>query len=312
MRRILAIDGGGIKGVFPLSFLAAIEDATGTAAGDYFDLIAGTSTGGIIALGIGLGHSATELLKFYEELGNTVFRGNRYTRLARHIGWSKYSQAPLKQALLKKFGERKLGESLKRLVVPSLNLETGEVYVYKTAHHERLERDYKVNVVDIALATAAAPTFFPTHRNISGTPLVDGGVWANNPMGMAVVEAIGVLKWPAEELRVLGLGCTVEPLSVRWARRIPMGKGYWALKIADVFMAAQSSQSLGTAQLLAGHQNVFRISPVVEGGRFGLDITKEIPSLRGLGDSEARKALPTLRQVFFSSTSEAFEPYFKI
>src|SRR5579862_8970222 len=73
MRRVLTIDGGGIKGVFPASFLATVEDSVGAKAGDYFDLIVGTSTGGIIALGLGLGFSATDLLAFYESLGPRVF-----------------------------------------------------------------------------------------------------------------------------------------------------------------------------------------------------------------------------------------------
>lgn len=72
-RKILAIDGGGIKGAFPAAFLAAIEDATGRRIADHFDLIAGTSTGGIIALGLGLGLSARDILRFYEEHGRQVF-----------------------------------------------------------------------------------------------------------------------------------------------------------------------------------------------------------------------------------------------
>jgi hypothetical protein len=312
MKRILAIDGGGIKGVFPASFLATIEDTIGDNVANYFDLIAGTSTGGIIALGLGLGFSAKEILTFYEELGATVFKGNSFLRFVRQLGFSKYSQQPLKMVLESKFGERRFGESNKRLVIPSLNLETGEVYIYKTSHHPRLERDYKVKAVDIALATAAAPTYFPTYHSATGTPLIDGGMWANNPVGMAVVEAIGVLNWPRNSLKVLSLGCTTTPLNVGWGRRSALGFGYWGLKIADVFMAAQSSASLGTAQLLIDHENIVRISPHVERGRFTLDTIKEIPSLMGLGDSEARKALPLLRQLFFTVQVEQFEPYNKL
>jgi patatin-like phospholipase/acyl hydrolase len=214
MRRILSIDGGGIKGVFPASFLATIEDSIGGKVADYFDLIAGTSTGGVIALGLGLGFTATETLMFYEELGSTVFRGSRLLRYLRRLGFSKYSQKELRGALESIVSERKLGESTKRLVIPSLNLETGEVYIYKTSHHPRLERDYKEKVVDIALATTAAPTYFPTHRSAAGVPLIDGGVWANNPVGLAVIEAIGVLNWPRNSLRVLSLGCGTQPLDI--------------------------------------------------------------------------------------------------
>lgn len=310
IHRILAIDGGGIKGIFPAAFLASLEEEVQCSIGNYFDLIVGTSTGGIIALGLGLGFTAKELLSFYEELGKQVFAGNRLLCSLRWAGLSKYNQEPLRKTLQSKFHDSKLGDSRNRLVIPSLNLDTGEVYVYKTAHHPRFEKDYKESAIDVALATAAAPTYFPTHRNASGTPLIDGGMWANNPAGVAVVEAIGVLEWNRTDLRVLSLGCTTSPLDVGIGRRYGMGFLYWADKVANVFMSGQSSASLGTTQLLAGHQNVFRISPVVPAKRFGLDVTKEIDSLRGLGFSEARKALSSLKLVFFGKPAEKFEPYY--
>ena len=219
MRRILAIDGGGIKGVFPASFLATVEDAIGDRVGKYFDLIAGTSTGGIIALALGLGIPARDVLGFYERSGPAIFGGNRLVRFLRQVGFSKYSQTPLRDALTTVFGDDRLRDSKTRLVIPSLNLETGEVYVYKTPHHSRFERDGNERLVDVALATSAAPTFFPTQRSAAGTPLIDGGMWANNPTGMAVVEAIGVLEWPRDSLRVLNLGCTTTALDVGWGRR---------------------------------------------------------------------------------------------
>lgn len=308
-RRILAIDGGGIKGVFPASFLATVEDTINDKIANYFDLIVGTSTGGIIALGLGLGLSAQEILAFYENSGPSIFKGNRLLRWLRRLGVSKYSKDPLEKALRSCFGEKKLGDSKKRLVIPSLNLENGEVYIYKTAHHPRLERDFKEKVVDVALATASAPTYFPTHRSPKGTPLIDGGMWANNPVGVSVVEAIAVLDWPCDSLKILSLGTTTEPLNVKWGRRIPLGLSYWAPKLLDVFMHGQSHGSLGTANLLAGHENVIRIDPVMHRRKFNLDGTKEIPSLKGLGVSEARQALPELRKIFLDKPVEPFDAF---
>ena len=309
VRRILTIDGGGIKGTFPASFLASIEDAIGDSVSNYFDLIVGTSTGGIIALGLGLGLSANEILRFYEEHGHFIFNGNRYLRWFKSLGFSKYSSEPLKESLEICFSDKKLGNSKKRLVIPSLNLENGQVYVYKTAHHPRLERDYKEKAVDVALATTAAPTYFPTHRSSMGVPLIDGGMWTNNPMGMAVVEGIALLEWPRESIKVLGLGCTNEPLDVNRGKEISLGKFYWAAKSLAVFMEAQSQASLGTAQLLAGHDNVLRINPGVSKGKFDLDKVDGIESLKGLGHSEARHALPNLRATFFTDPVEKFVPY---
>lgn len=305
-KRILTIDGGGIKGVFPASFLASIEEKIQGNIAEYFDLIVGTSTGGIIALGLGLGFSAKEILEFYEKYGPKIFYGSSFLNIIRHLAVTKYKDRGLRNALEETFGTRKLGESKTRLVIPSFNLETGEVYVYKTSHHPRFQRDYQESVVHVGLATSAAPTFFPVHYTSSGIPLVDGGLWANNPMGMAAVEAVGVLGWPMDSIKMLSIGCTTEVFSTRRNG----GKLAWAPKIADIFMASQSSASLGTAQLLIGHMNVKRISPIVPNGRFGLDAIKEINTLKGLGSSEARKELPNLTD-FFTDKTEPFIPNHK-
>lgn len=160
------------------------------------------------------------------------------------------------------------------------------------------------------MATAAAPTYFPSHLTERGTPLIDGGVFANNPTGMAAVEATAVLEWNRSDLAILSLGCGTEPLDAGSARRRSKGRLYWATKATETFMSAQSSASLGTAQLLAGHNAVFRINPTVPSGRFGLDRATEIPSLRGLGETQARSALPRLRREFFDSgPAEAFSPF---
>jgi len=290
------------------------RDARGVDRGtdlDLFDLIVGTSTGGIVALGLGLDLSAREILAFYVNRGAQVFRGSRFLRAVRWLGAAKYDPRPLRASLQDIFGDRKLGESRNRLVIPALNLETGEVYVYKTAHHSRFERDYRERAVDVALATAAAPTYFPAHRSAAGLPLIDGGMW-HNPTGVAVVEAIGVLDWPRDSLRVLSLGCTAEPLSVALGRHWSLGAAYWALKAADVFLAGQSSAALDTAKLLVGEANLVRICPQVAPGRFGLDTVKEIDSFKGLGNSEARNALPRLRPMFFQSVADPFEPLYRV
>jgi uncharacterized protein len=98
-------------------------------------------------------------------------------------------------------------------------------------NHPRLEKDYRSPVVDAALASAAAPAYFPTHRIASGTPLIDGGMWANNPIAVALVEAVGILKWPADGLRVLSLGCTTAALNMDWGKRYSLGKFGWSQRL---------------------------------------------------------------------------------
>ncbi|GAB2513266.1 CBASS cGAMP-activated phospholipase [Paramicrobacterium agarici] len=308
-RRVLTIDGGGIKGVFPAAFLADLESELDRPLASYFDLIVGTSTGGIIAIALGLGIPAADILRFYEDKGPLIFKGSRRLDVLRQLVTAKYDPTPLRNALTDVFGDRKLGESATRLVIPSLNLSTGEVNVFKTAHHERFERDFKMLAVDAAMATAAAPTFFPTHRLTNGVPLVDGGMWANNPMGTAAVEAIGLLEWPKGSIDLLSVGCTDAPANFKASQTRRHGlANYWAKRIVKVFMSGQSSASIGTAMLLLGHERVVRVSPSVDERHYQLDGIEGIPELRALGADQARTQLPLLRKRFFTGTVEQFVP----
>jgi hypothetical protein len=303
--RILAIDGGGIKGVFPAAFLSSIEETLGGApVSSFFDLIAGTSTGGIIALGLGLGLRASEVLQFYERYGPGIF--------PRRSPWwwlraAKYDVEPLRQALDRTFGSKRLGDSCCRLLIPSFNATTGRIHIYKTAHNPRLQMDFKVPALDVALATSAAPVFFPPHRSRQEVTLIDGGIWANNPVGLAVIEAISMLGRPGPELDVLTIGCTGKPPD--FTQR-GSGLGFWALRAVDAAMEGQSFAALGTAQHLAGHDNILRFNPVVAPGRFALDRVQGIAELKALGYSEARESLRQLTPRFFSSPAEEFKPIY--
>lgn len=314
VRRVLCIDGGGFKGAFPASFLATIEETLGLEPlASYFDLIAGTSTGGIIALCLGAGMRARDILDFYKKHGPAIFpsRIPVLSPLWGKIRWvfaSKFGSKALDEALRATLGERRVGESLTRLVIPSMDLERGTVYIYKTSHHERFTVDYKKPMVEAARATSAAPTYFPVYRSSDGLPLIDGGMFANNPSGLAAVEAVSVLEWPAQDLRILSLGCTTEILAIRPGHRIFRGAAFWGTRAADVFMAGQSAAAEGTAQLIAGKGNYVRISPKVAPGRFAMDSAKNITVLEGMGAAEARTALPVVGPMFFGDKAEPFVP----
>jgi patatin-like phospholipase/acyl hydrolase len=302
---VLSLDGGGIKGVFAAAVVAQFEESLGEPLADYFDLISGTSTGGIIALGLGLGLPAKDILGFYETHGPAIFAGGR-GKIGQLLG-TKYDSAPLREALLNVFGDRLLGESKTRLMIPATNLDTGAVHVFKTAHHERFEVDYKERVVDVALATAAAPTYFRTHRLPAGTPLIDGGLWANNPMGAAAVEALGVLEWSKGSIKLLSISCTDEAPTLR-DRSAGLGVGGWARHLVGAFMNAQSSASVGTAQLLLGHENVHRVAKTVAAKKYTLDGVKEIESLKGLGYTVARDEYPKVKAMFLTNKAHTFAP----
>ena len=306
-RRILSIDGGGIKGVFPAAFLADIEETLDHPLYSYFDLIVGTSTGGIIALGLGLGLRAAEILEFYQDYGPQIFSGSSYIRTVKQALWRKYSHEKLRRALEETFTTKTLADAKTRLVIPSMNIDTGEVHIFKTQHHPKFERDYKVPVVEVALATASAPTYFPIFRTASEFPLVDGGIWANNPVGVAAVEAVGVLEWPRNKVRVLSIGCTETPFDIGILRKLNIG-WLWALKAVDAFMKGQSSASLGTAYTLLGHNNVLRINQTVSRGRFKLDSTAEVAELIGLGRTRARNESPSVKALFLDKPAEPFVP----
>lgn len=323
-RRILAIDGGGIKGVIPAAFLATVEQGTGRRVVDHFDLIAGTSTGAIIALGLSLRLSAEEILAFYENEGPHIFgqegagasAWRKSLAFARGLGRSlrrtvlpKHDPTALRIALQGAFGDSLLGDCETRVVVPAFDRERRDIHVFKTAHHERFGLDWKERAVDVAMASAAAPSYLPGHRTEIGISFIDGGVWANNPVGLAVVEAIAILGWEPESIRVLSLGCSEAPF------RIPEDGGLTglALKIADIFMLGQSRGALGTAKLLLRQsgpdKRLFRYQHASGPGDFQLDGTTKIETLKGLGVGLARHALPEVSRAFFSEARDRFVPF---
>lgn len=184
--QILSIDGGGIRGLFAAAILAALEEDLSIDIRRHFDLISGTSTGGIIALALGRGISPRDLVDFYVEEAPKIFGGNPWLRKCRKVVRSKYDNAPLKSALQEVFGQSTLAESGKRLIIPCFSLDSDDVYIFKTPHHERLVRDGRVPMWQVALATSAAPTYFPASDYTDSIRLIDGGVWANNPTVIAI------------------------------------------------------------------------------------------------------------------------------
>ena len=146
--RILSLDGGGMKGLFAASFLAKTEELLTGSVADYFDLIVGTSTGGIIALGLGLDYRPDDIVEFYLEHGRTIFPQSgplsRVYRKAKGFFQPRYEVGPLEQVLKQYFGAKRLGESRVRLVIPAFNATTCDVHLYKTAHHHRLREDYRL------------------------------------------------------------------------------------------------------------------------------------------------------------------------
>ncbi len=177
--RILALDGGGIKGIFPAAVLAGLEREylEGRSAGDYFDLIAGTSTGGILALGLGAGMTADEVLRMYLEQGHRVFPSKErgFAGRARRLVSAQYDRGPLDELLNQRLGDKTLRESRHRLLVPSTEGCNGEVWVFKTPHHPDYKLDGDERMSSVAAARSAAPTYFTPFEQ-GGYTYLDGGV----------------------------------------------------------------------------------------------------------------------------------------
>lgn len=300
--QILSLDGGGIKGIFSAAVLAHLEGDLGIRVADHFDLITGTSTGGIIALGLGLGMRPREILRFYVEHGPAIFPAG----LSRRFYRSKFSAEPLEKALRSCFGDHLLGESRKPLVVPAYNLGEDHVYVFKTAHHSRLTRDYKVPMWKVARATSAAPTYFPAYIGVDDVRLIDGGVWANNPTLVGIAEAVSMLDVPLSALSVFSLGTTDEVKSRSDALDCG-GMWHWRQAGVDVVLRGQSIGAVTMAQHLLGPENVARLDPKVPDGLFALDRLSE-KALLGKAAHESRHFSPIFKEKFASSMAGEFIP----
>ncbi len=218
--RILRLNGGGVKGAFSASVLQALEESTGPDCVDHFDVITGTSTGGIIALGLGLGLPAKTITDFYRDKGSDIFpvlgvvKGS--LARARQLLLPKHRKTALRDALVTVFGDRRPVESRCRLVIPAYDASTGRIYVFKTVHYQDLVHDYEIPAVDVTLATSSAPTFFAATKPAGHqqAAYVDGGEWANWPAIVGLTEALGFLDQHPQEVAILSIGTTTEPFFI--------------------------------------------------------------------------------------------------
>jgi len=266
--RILSIDGGGIRGVFPAAVLAGLERryTGGNSIASYFDLVAGTSTGGILALGLGAGYTGHELLDLYVTRGCEIFPPFADTSFGRIRAWLRdkkhyarylYDRGALERLLTDKLADRRFGDSSVRLCVPAFDGRHSEVFVFKTPHHPDYKMDRFERMVTVGLATAAAPTYFRPLEH-AGYTLVDGGVWSNNPIMLAVIEALICFDVGRDQIDVLSLGCGDDRYVVSEAEITNGGLWHWK-KIMEAAMRLQSLAATNQARLLLGPPSVMRL-----------------------------------------------------
>ena len=196
--RILSIDGGGIRGLLPAQWLRRLEEALGRPVHDCFDLVAGTSTGGMIAtmlcappphlndIAVGAMYSAKEIEKVYCRLGKTIFPP--IPAALRCFGWCcfpKHAAIPLERELQKQLGDLRLEQTIIPLVIPAYNIDEGIPVVFNSLRTETREARLR----DVCRATFAAPTFFPP-ATVNKHQYLDGGIFVNNPTMLAITHAL--------------------------------------------------------------------------------------------------------------------------
>lgn len=311
--RILSIDGGGILGLLPTLVLAEIEKRflDGEPIGQHFDMITGTSTGGIIAMGLGQGMSAQEVSKIYLERGHIIFpQGNRLGRWFRRLRQSvlsAYSRGALEDELRRIFSTKLLGSSQIPLCIPAFEGRYGEPYIFKTPHHPDYKRDHHEKLVDVGLSTAAAPTYFSAVKR-DGYTFIDGGVWANNPVMVGLVDALTCFDIDRRQVRILSLG--TGQTRFRTGRRLNVGgRLFWAKGFYEAAMRAQSHNALGQAYLLVGRDQVLRLDAPEASTWIDMDdVAQAITELPGVARSLVDGAGQQVVRDFLSIGSERVAP----
>lgn len=249
VRRILSIDGGGIRGIIPAHVIAHLESVSGKPAAHLFDLIVGTSTGGILALGLTTPapvdasaanepakslprYSAAALKALYVKEGATIFSRSLLHRL-RSLGGAveeSYDHDALEAILATYFGSTTLGAAVTPAMVTSYNIQARQTVLLKSWQAEHAA----IPMRQAARATAAAPTYFePAQVSWAGQthPLIDGGVFLNSPVVSAYAEALR--RFPGDDIHVLSLGTgeLTRPISYQQAQS--WGAVGWVLPLID-------------------------------------------------------------------------------
>jgi patatin-like phospholipase/acyl hydrolase len=246
MHKVLSIDGGGIRGIIPAMVLAEIERRTERRIAEMFDLVAGTSTGGILALGLtkpgqggGPEFSASKLIELYEAEGKKIFSIPVLHRIqsARGLLEEKYPATGLEEVAKRYFGDVHLSQALKEVLITAYEIEKRGPWFFKRRKAQDPNEGFNPLMRDVARATSAAPTYFEPIQLTVGTKgkraFIDGGVHSNNPAMCAYVEAMKI--HPEErDFLVVSLGTGELTRSMPYEEVVGWGLALWAQPILNV------------------------------------------------------------------------------
>lgn len=278
MIKVLAIDGGGIRGIIPAVVLARIEQKMGKRINEIFDFVVGTSTGGMLSLALSR-RSALEaraMIEIYAEYGPSIFyRGWRWTiRSMGNLNGPKYDVEALEKACRACMSKDVMGQSKIRSLVTSYDIKRRAPQFFS---------DYDtplVPMVDAALATSAAPTYFAPHKNY-----VDGGVCDNNPALSGVIEACKLSEATVRECLVLSLGTGSDNVAMDGQEAASWGLLTWAQKLPSIFMDGTSGLHEYHLRRLLPDANVLRLQCSVDGTLAEMDnaTTANVEALKRAG-----------------------------
>lgn len=282
MIRLLSIDGGGIRGIIPAIVLAELERATGKPVAKTFDLIAGTSTGGILALALtmpgeggGPAWSAERMIALYEEEGPRIFERSVWDAIQSAGGLfdEKYPPEGMREAFRTHFGDRTLSEALTGVLVTAYEIEQRTTFFFKSSKAREDPRDDFL-LRDAAQATSSAPTYFEPVRLAREGPLpyvalVDGGVFANNPAMCAYAEALKGRG--GEEVMLVSLGTGELTRSLPYEQAKDWGLAEWAKPIIDVVFDGVSDATDHHLGQILGSERYFRFQTKLDRASDALD-----------------------------------------
>ncbi|NCB31751.1 MAG: patatin [Clostridia bacterium] len=279
MVSILSIDGGGIRGIIPATFLAEFEKRTGKPVCDLFDLIAGTSTGGILSAMLTIPnsfgqpkYSAAQIRSAYFEHGGAIFHKSLLRSVATLGGLARpiYSPRTLERMLAQYLGGTRLHETLTEILVTAYDMASSTPWFFKTSfaktHHGPIDDPLLTQVVR---ATTAAPTYFPP-LSLEGHCLVDGGVFASNPALCAYAQARNM--YPLErEFFVVSLGTGLQEHNRPCAKIDNWGIIDWAVPISALMLNASSATVNYQMRALIGGANYSRFQLKLDPDATGMD-----------------------------------------
>jgi hypothetical protein len=240
---ILALSGGGFRGLYTATVLEELETNLGSPIANRFNLICGTSVGGLLAMGLAAEIPTSELTKIFTEHGKDIFGCQSWLRrLGRGIFRAKHSDEGLRRTLEKVFEGRLLGDLKHPVLIPTVNYSTGRAQMFKTPHHPRLELDHRLSLVDVALATSAAPVFLPLAENSRGV-FCDGGLVGNSPGFFGIHEAKHFMGADPACTRLLAIGTMSLGNTVPGSARRDRGIADWGEALFSLMISAQESST---------------------------------------------------------------------